>query len=103
MDVKKAYGVLSAVGTRLGEKARGEPSLLADLRGAPDAAAFRAMVREKAQGLLPDAVLSSFVDDVVRDDDWVLWRSRLLIQMKMTKEGKRPSAGHEQGRGVGRP
>lgn len=95
--------MVSAVGTRIGEKARDAPEILAEIRGAPDAAAFRAAVRAHAEGRLPPAVLDTFLAEVVKDDDWTQWRARLLLQAKMTREGGKPAPGHEQGRGVGKP
>jgi hypothetical protein len=101
-DAKKAYGLVSAIGTKLGERARDEPALVDALRAAPDAPAFRALVREKAEGRVPPAVLDGFLA-VVRDDDWLPWRSRLLLQVKLVRDGGRPAPGHEAGKGVGRP
>lgn len=103
METKKAYGLVSAVGTKLGERAKAEPDLVALVRATPDMAAFRAVVREKAEGLLPSAVLASFLDEVVTEADWLQWRSRLLLQMKLVRDGGKPAPGHEKGRGVGRP
>lgn len=103
MDVKRAYGIVTAIGTKLGERARDEPHLDAVLRATPDAAAFRAKVRELAAGLVPDALLAQFVDEVVTDADWQAWRSRLLLQLKMVRDGGKPAPGHEKGKGVGRP
>ena len=103
VDARKAYGLVTALGTKLGERARGEPALIADLRAAPDAEAFRGLVREKAAGLVPPAVLDAFLGEVVTDAEWVLWRSRLLLQAKMARDGGKPAPGHEGGKGVGRP
>lgn len=103
MDVRKAYGLVAAVGTRLGEQARDDDALIPRVRATADADAFRALVRERVAGALPDAVVASFLDDVVTPEDWRQWKSRLLIQMRMTKEGGKPAPGHEKGKGVGRP
>lgn len=102
VDVKKAYGLLAAVGTKLGERARTDEGLLARVRETTNAAEFRAKVRESTQGLLPDALVATFLDEVVAETDWILWRSRLLIQMRMVRDGKSPAKGHEGGKGVGR-
>ena len=105
MEPKKAYGLVTALGTKLGERARAEPDLDRQIRAAPDVDAFRALVRQRAEGLVPPAVLDAFLGEVVTPDDWVLWRSRLLLQLKMVRDGGRPAPGHEAGRGVakGRP
>ncbi len=102
-DVKKAYGLVSAVGTKVGERARDEPTLLDAIRATRDIAAFRALVREKTAGALPEAVLSNFLDAAVRDEDWTQWRARLLVQAKMVRDGGTRAAGHEEGKGIGRP
>lgn len=102
METKKAYGIVTALGTKLGEKARGDASIVDRLKAAPDAAAFRAEVRALAEGLVPDALLRSFCDEVVTDADWVQWRSRLMLQLKMVRDGGKPAPGHEAGRGVKR-
>jgi hypothetical protein len=103
MDVRKAYGIVAAVGAKLGVKAREDEGLVPALREAPDVAAFRDRVRDAVRGLLPDALVESFVSEVVTDADWRQWRARLLVQVKMTRDGKAPAPGHEKGRGVGRP
>lgn len=105
MEPKKAYGLVTALGTKLGERARADPGLDQDIRAAPDVEAFRALVRAKADGLVPPAVLEAFLGEVVTPDEWVLWRARLLLQLKMVRDGGRPAPGHEAGRGVakGRP
>lgn len=103
MDVKKAYGIVTALGTKLGERARDEPGLDRELRAAPDLEAFGALVREKATGIAPPMIVDAFLQDVVTPDDWVQWRSRLLLQLKLVRDGGKPAAGHEAGRGVGRP
>lgn len=102
-EAKKAYGLVSAVGAKLGEKARDEPDILSAIRQAPDLAAFRALVRRHAAGRVPDAVLAAFLDAAVSEADWTVWRARLLLQAKMTREGASPAPGHEAGRGVGKP
>lgn len=98
METKKAFGLVTALGTKLGERARGEPALLDELRATTEAAGFRALVREKAEGLVPPALVATFLDEVVREEDWLLWRSRLLLQAKMVREGGKPAPGHEAGR-----
>lgn len=101
-DVKKAYGLVMGVGAKLGERARAEDDLLPAVGAAPDAESFRSLVRAKSEGFAPPALVESFLA-LVRDDDWQAWRSRLLLQAKLSKEGGKPAPGHEQGRGVGRP
>lgn len=103
MATKKAYGIVTALGTRLGERARTEPDLDKRLRAAPDRAAFEALVREAAAGRVPDALLDAFAREVLTDADWAQWRARLLLQLKMTRDGGKPAPGHEAGRGVGKP
>lgn len=103
METKKAYGIVTALGTKLGERARDEPTLDKELRAAPDLDAFRALVHAKAEGRAPDAIVRAFLDDVLTPDDWVQWRSRLLLQLKLVRDGGKPAPGHEAGRGVGRP
>lgn len=100
---KKAYGVVTALGTKLGERARSEADLIDRVRATPDIGSFRAMVRASSEGLVPPALVASFLDEVVTEGDWVQWRSRLLLQMKLAREGGKPAPGHESGRGVGRP
>lgn len=102
-EAKRAYGLVAAIGTRLGERAREEPDVVDKLRATPDVAAFRATVRLLAQGRVPDAVLAQFLDASVTDADWEKWRARLLVQVKMVRDGNAPAKGHEQGKGVGRP
>ena len=102
-DAKKAYGMVSAVGTRLGEKAKTDPAILDAVRATPDAPSFRALVRAHVAGTLPDAVLDAFLDGAVTEADWLQWRARLLLQAKMTAQGGKPAPGHEAGRGVGKP
>jgi hypothetical protein len=98
MEPKKAYGLVTALGTRLGERAREEAGLPEEIRAAPDVDAFRAVVRAKAEGRLPPAVLDAFLGEVVTAQDWILWRSRLLLQVKMVRDGGKPAPGHEAGR-----
>lgn len=62
--------------------------------------AFRALVRAAAEGLVPPTLVSLFADEVVTPADWVQWRSRLLLQMKLARDGGQPAPGHEAGRGV---
>lgn len=102
MDIKKAFGVVTALGTKLGEKAREDATIVDRLKAAPDAAAFRGEVRALADGLVPDALVRTFTEDVVKDEDWVQWRSRLVLQLKMVRDGGKPAPGHEAGRGVKR-
>lgn len=103
MDVKKAYGILSAVGAKIGERAKTEPDIVTKLRAAADPAALRSVVQSLAGGLVPEALLTSFVEQVVTDAEWDKWKARLLVQVKMVRDGARPAAGHEGGKGVGRP
>ena len=103
METKKAYGVVTALGTKLGEKARTDTDLVDRVRGTPDIAAFREIVRASSEGLVPAALVATFLDDVVSEADWVQWRSRLLLQMKLARDGGKPAPGHESGRGVGKP
>ena len=93
---------MTALGTKLGEKARAEPALVDRLKATTDAAAFRREVRALAAGTVPDALLATFADEVVTDADWLLWRSRLMLQLKMVRDGGKPAPGHEAGRGVKR-
>lgn len=103
METKKAYGVVTAMGAKLGERAKTDAGLLDRIRATPDREAFQAIVRASAEGLVPPALVSTFLDDVLTPEEWILWRSRLLIQMKLTRDGGKPAPGHEAGRGVGRP
>lgn len=102
-EAKKAYGIVSAIGTKLGEKARDEPTLIEEIRATPTIEDFRARVRHHAGGRVPDTLLAQFLDSVVTDADWVQWRARLLLQAKLIREGGKPAPGHEAGRGVGKP
>jgi len=102
METKKAYGVVTALGTKLGEKARAEPDLVDRVRATADIAAFRDIIRVSSEGLVPAALVATFLAEVVSDADWVQWRSRLLLQMKLARDGGKPAPGHESGRGVGR-
>lgn len=103
MEPKKAFGLVTALGTKLGERARDEPDLLSDVRATPDADAFRDLVRRKTEGLVPPTLVDAFTREVVADADWQQWRSRLLLQAKMVRDGGKPMPGHEKGRGVGKP
>lgn len=96
MELKKAYGLVTAVGTKLGEKAREDATVVECLRGAGDADAFRITVRLLAEDLLPAAVLRAFLEDVVDDEGWEKWRARLVLQVKMVRDGGKPAPGHEK-------
>lgn len=102
METKKAYGVVMALGTKLGEKARSEADLIDRVRATPDMGAFREIVRASSEGIVPAVLVKTFLDEVVTDADWVQWRSRLLLQMKLARDGGKPAPGHETGRGVRR-
>lgn len=102
-NLKKAYGMVTAIGSKLADRAKADPTLPARIRAAPDREAFNALVRGESAGLVPPALVESFLTDAVNDADWVQWRSRLLLHLKMTLAGDKPAAGHEAGRGVGRP
>lgn len=103
METKRAYGIVTALGTKLGERARTEPAILDEIRGAPTLEAFHALMRMRAQGLVPEAVLAAFLDEVLTPADWIQWRARVLLQAKLVRDGGKPAPGHEKGRGVGRP
>ncbi|MFA5860640.1 MAG: hypothetical protein WDA16_02990 [Candidatus Thermoplasmatota archaeon] len=103
MDVKKAYGILSAVGSKLGERARTDSEVVTKLRATADAAEFRSIVKSLASSLVPDALVTSFVEQVVTDADWDKWKARLLVQVKMVRDGAKRAPGHEAGKGVARP
>ena len=102
-DVKRQYGIVMAVGTKLGERAKAQPEVITQVRAAPDLAAFRAVVRETCGPTTPAALLATFLDDIVTESDWTQWRSRLLLQAKMTRDGQKPAEDHKSGRGVGGP
>lgn len=101
-DVKKAYGLVTAVGTKLGERARTKEEVLTALRAVDSADALRAFVRRETEGALAPAVVEQFLA-VVTDADWAQWRARIVLQAKMVAKGEKPAPGHEQGRGVGKP
>ncbi|MEA3201364.1 MAG: hypothetical protein QOE90_2792 [Thermoplasmata archaeon] len=101
-DAKKAYGLVTAVGTKLGERARSEPDLIEALRAAPDLDAFRALVRQSSEGLLAPALVESYLA-LTTEADWKQWRSRLLLQAKLVRDGGERAPGHEHGKGIGRP
>lgn len=103
IEAKKAFGIVTALGTKLGERARTTPGIDAALRDAPDLDAFRAVVRQYAEGAVPLAVLAAFLNEVLDEAEWRLWRSRLILQLKMVRDGGKPAPGHEKGRGVGPP
>lgn len=94
---------MTAIGTKLGERARTEPGLDTALRAAPTRAAFEEALRARTEGLLAPALVESFLRDVLTDADWVQWRSRVLLQLKMVRDGAKPAPGHDAGKGVGRP
>lgn len=102
METKKAYGIVTALGTKLGEKARATPELVDRIRATRDRSEFGGLVRAESEGLLPAALVSTFLDEVVTDADWLQWRARLLLQMKLIRDGGKPAPGHEAGRGVRR-
>jgi len=101
-DAKKAYGLVTAVGTKLGERARSESGLLDALRAAPDLTAFAGLVRARCEGALAPALVESYLA-LLTEADWRQWRSRLILQAKLARDGGKPAPGHEQGRGVGKP
>lgn len=92
MDTRKAYGVVTALGNALGEKAKAEPAVLADVRATSDLEAFRRAVAAHAAPAQLVAMFNAFVTE----DDWRVWRSRLLLQAKMVREGSKPAPGHER-------
>ena len=91
---------MTAVGTKLGERARTDATVLEKLRAAPDADSFRLTVRLLADGVVPDVLVKLFVEEAVTDEDWEKWRARLVLQAKMARDGGKPAPGHEAGRGV---
>lgn len=101
-DVKKQYGLVMAMGTKLGERAKDEPTLLDEIRKTTSAETFRDLVRAKAEGRAPAVLIEQFAT-LVTGADWLVWRSRLILQAKMTRDGGKPAAGHEAGKGVGKP
>lgn len=94
---------MTAIGTKLGERARTDAKVLEQLRASPDADSFRLTVRLLSDGVVPDALVKLFVEEAVADEDWEKWRARLVLQVKMARDGGKPAPGHEQGKGVGRP
>jgi hypothetical protein len=102
-DVKKQYGIVSAIGTKVGEKARSRPDLIAAIRATSGLDEFRAKVREVCTDVVPPALLTTFLDDIVKEADWQQWRSRLLLQAKMVRDGAKPAEDHRSGKGVGGP
>lgn len=100
---RKAYGMVTAIGTKLAERAKADDTLVPRIRATPGREAFTALVRHESAGLLPPALVETFLTEVVTESDWIVWRSRLLIQIKMVVAGAKPAPGHEAGRGVGRP
>lgn len=103
VETKKAYGLVMALGTKLGERAKTDADLVDRVRQTNDIESFRSIVRASADGVVPAALVASFLDEVVTPADWMQWRSRLLLQMKLTREGGKPAPGHEKGKGVGKP
>lgn len=97
MDTRKAYGMVTAIGTKLGERARTDADLPTRLRETPDLDAFRSQVRAEARNLLPPTLLDAFLAEVLTEADWVQWRARLLLQLKMVRDGGKPAPGHEAG------
>ena len=94
---------MTAIGTKLGELAKTDPDAIARVRAAPDLAAFRTLVRETCAATTPPALLATFLDDITKEEDWTQWRSRLLLQAKLVRDGQKPAEDHRSGRGVGGP
>lgn len=101
-DVKKQYGIVTAIGTKVGERARSEPGLIEQIRAAADLPSFQAIVR-RAATTAPPALVEQFLGTIVTQADWVQWRSRLLLQAKMVRDGQKPAEDHRSGKGVGGP
>lgn len=97
VDEKKAFGVVTAAGKRIGEAARdGDASALDAVRAAQDASALVAVLREKSG--LPGGLLDAFAEWAA-SQPFAKLRAQVVLQSKMHAEGKRPAPGHEAGRG----
>lgn len=104
METKKAYGVVTALGTDLGHRAKSDKDVLAHIRGLETREAFTGRLDE----LFADTKLATLATQLAEHttgEDWKLWRSRLLLQAKMVRDGEKPAPGHEAGKGnqPGRP
>lgn len=97
MDERKAFGVITAAGKRIGEAARaGNASPLERARGAPDVASLVALLRE-ASGL-PAPVVDAFAEWAATQP-FAKLRAQFVLQAKMHAAGGAPAPGHEAGRG----
>lgn len=95
METKKAYGVVTALGTSLGERARDAPTLLEDVRATETPDELRALLPRVLEGAKSAPLLPGFLD-LLTDAEWKVWRSRLLLQAKMVRDGGKPAPGHER-------
>lgn len=102
MEPKKAYGLVNALGAKLGEKARGEPTLVDALREAPDLPSLRGLLARELEGVLAPILVAQFNDEVLDEASWTQWRARLLLHVKMVRDGAKPAPGHEAGK-TGQP
>jgi hypothetical protein len=95
MDVKKAFGVVTALGTGLGERSRERPELLAEVRATASPEALAALLARELEGSRVAPLVGTFAA-LLDEEGWKVWRSRLLLQAKMVQEGKQPAPGHER-------
>lgn len=100
MDDRKAYGVISALGKAIGERARaGDVAALEALRATWDRESF-GLFLEALQTSLPPALVADFVATVT-DETWSKTKAKIVLQAKMVAEGGAPAPGHEaKGGGV---
>lgn len=96
MELKKAFGTVTALGTELGQRVKTQPGLIGEVRAVEGAPAMREKLQELYAGTRVEALAKAFADHIT-DEDWKAWRSRLLLQAKMVAEGGKPAPGHEKG------
>lgn len=95
MDLRKLYGVVSALGKRLGDAEREGGDVLPKLRAAESREALVAAIREAETGL-PEKMLDGFFD-ALTEENWSQWKARIVLQTKMVATGEKPAPGHEAG------
>lgn len=94
-DVKRAYGLVTAVGTAVGERAKADPAVLEQVRGTQSLEELTRILGELVEGSKSAAVLPLFLP-LLTEEEWKVWRARILLQAKMVRDDGKPAPGHER-------
>lgn len=88
MDEKKAYGVLVALGTAVGNEAKADDAVIAELRAIPDAGALEDFLM-RHRGNLPEGLVREFLA-ATPPAEFQKTKSKLVLQAKMVVRGDQP-------------